>query len=277
MKKLLFATLIALALTACSKGDTPDNGALIEPPQSTEKDFSETRIDLDIVVKNENARGYNLYLMAPGVYIPNPDPEDRIHPHEYIGPFEFENGSYNLLNTFEISSYLKQKNTDKLEVFVAAKEDLFILNPLNEQIFLEFEQDETSFNGYFMKTNHINLPIKDQFPDGVASIIYPDADFIVKLDFDILGDNQETYVVGIDFDPNPSIISGVSAVVHGHTYFEAPFYHEMDDLANHTGTIYVQYIGATELLNYDNSPIVVTFDEKGQPAGDNLITISVQE
>lgn len=73
-------------------------------------------------------------------------------------------------------------------MFVVTKEDIYIQNPLNKKTIVEFipnETDEPYLDyTYYSKEKEIEVSVTDKYPEGVLSLTFQDAIFVIKLEFD---------------------------------------------------------------------------------------------
>lgn len=185
----------------------------------------------------------------------------------------------------DLAYYLESKDNKKpgyLEVFVTTKEDKYIRNPLNEKIELKFFKNDTDEPypeiPYYSTISNITVPFTDKYPDGVISLTFQDADFVIKFEFEEGFEPQNSYETFI-FWNDPNQPSGIGIVNVGRInrefqYWDTPFY-KKDNLASKTGTIIVKDFNTNKQINYKEYPKVVSFDKDGNCVQGDIVKITI--
>lgn len=284
IKKFFVILALIFIITGCGSNNDKENDKNKNVEGNTEKN---DKLIIKTKVSNKTEKGnYLIYFMHVGERNEKKGEANQ----SAFGPFETdENGEYVLdLNynfDHNVGSYLKSgnnKEADKLELFIVTKEDKYIRNPLNKKTIVEFikndSKEEYPNPEFFSKEREIEVPFIDKYPDGVISLTFQDAIFVIKLEFE--GEiPKKSYEVSI-FWNDPSVPSGIGIVRIGRIsrefqYWDTPFFKE-DKLASKTGTIIIKDFDTNETVNYDGYPKKVSFDKDGNPIGDKIVKLRIK-
>lgn len=280
LKKFLILITAILLLSGCGVEDKTTTN-------NTKPEEKNDQLVIKTKVTNKEAKGgYLIYFMHVG----ERDEEAGEANQSAFGPFETdENGEYVLdlkpNYTKDVASYINSSsNTDKnkLEMFVVTKEDIYIRNPLNEKTIVEFipnEEGEMYIDpAYYSKEKEIEVPFIDKYPEGVLSLTFQDATFVIKLEFN--GEPpKKSYEVSIFWNdptkPNGIGIVRVGRISRSFQYWDTPFF-KTDNLASKTGTIVINDFDTNKNVDYDGYPKVVSFDKDGNPIGDKIVKVKLK-
>ena len=279
MKKIIIVLVLLLALTGCSSSQE-DKKNQEKPVEKNDKLLIKTKNS-----NQSNKGGYLIYFMHVGERDEEPGEANQ----SALGPFETDiNGEYllDLNRNFnqDVGTYLNdsEKETSELEMFIVTKEDIYIRNPLNKKTIVEFVKNidgqEYIDPDYYAKEKEIEVPFVDKYPDGVLSLTFQDATFVIKLGF--IGEiPKNSYEVSI-FWNDPSQPSGVGIVRVGRIsrafqYWDTPFF-KTDNLSSKTGTIVINDFTTNQTVDYEGNPRTVAFDINGNPIGEKIINLKIK-
>ena len=269
MKKFILLLLI-LFLVGCSKGSTLEEENIVE-----EGAFEKIFIDIDL--ENEQTDEYYVFLVKPGT-LGKDGKATRIT--DFYGPVEVEDfkAELDLIFNDKVTYLLDELDEKKLQLVITTKEDFLIRNPLNEETFVYFEKKD-EISGYFSTKEKFDVSIIDKYPDGVLSLPWPEADFVVKLKFKDGITPRHSYGVRIrEFsDRTPSglglLIKG-SPLSNESNYYNAVFYSEY--LKGFAGVLEIEG-QQPKTVDYEGNPLTLRFDEFGKHIGDDVIEITITE
>ena len=280
-KKLLVLFILLLIISGCGSNDVNNN------IKTENQEVKNDKLVIKTSVTNKEEKGdYLIYFMHVG----ERNEEAGKANQSAFGPFEIdENGEYTLDLKFnynnDVGTYLNSGEgyeKDKLEMFIVTREDIYIRNPLNEKTIVEFTPNDSKEDypdpAYYSKKSEIEVPFTDKYPDGVLSLTFQDATFVIKLGF-----NNEipkkSYEVSI-FWNDPSKPNGIGIIRIGRIsrefqYWDTPFY-KTDNLASKTGTIIINDFDTNKTVDYEGYPKTVSFDKDGNPVGDKIVNIKLK-
>lgn len=268
MKKF-FIILIATVflLSGCTKANT-----------SATTMYSDITVSTTITNEESKDEKYYLFLVIPGTLTDSAESNKNI---DFIGPIESDSYlkfNIDLKYNWDLFSLLKKTSDNKLELIVTTIEDIYMLNPLNETETLTFyvNKDENTKNDYeyYLKTDIMDISITDRFKDGVYSLHFKDAKFVIKLKFpNGYNQNSPSYEVGITNNGNDGL-NYVSSNTSPSFYYEVPFY-EKDNLNNWKGTVKVINTTTNEEVIYQDYPKNISFDENGNCNEGNILDIII--
>lgn len=279
-KKVLVFLILILFVSGCSSDDNKSTKEIANQ-EKNDKLIIKTKVS-----NKEEKGGYLIYFMHVG----ERNEEKGEANQSAFGPFETDaNGEYTLdlkmnftkdVGTFIDSGSGEDKN--KLEMFIVTKEDIYIRNPLNEKTIVEFIKNETTEPypdpAYYAKEKEIEVPFTDKYPDGVLSLTFQDATFVIKLGFN--GEvPKKSYEVSIFWNdpnkPNGIGIVRIGRISREFQYWDTPFF-KTDNLASKTGTIIIKDFDTNKNVDYEGYPKVVSFDKDGNPIGEKIVRIKLK-
>ena len=270
MKKLLIV-LIMLLLTGCFAKEKAEE----KKEEKAEMGSYET-ISVDVNLLNEQTDEYYLFLVKPGTI-----GQDGVATSisDFVGPFEIEEFKVELeLSKSNIRKLLDGAAELKLQLVITTREDHLIRNPLNEEMFISFEADEFMLN-YLSTQENFKIDIVDKYPDGVLSLPFPDADFVIKLKFKDGITPRHSYNVGIR-EVMASSPTGLGVLRMGAplsnkgNYYNAVFYSQ--NMKNYVGVLEIEG-EVLQKVSYEGSPLRIEFDENGKPKGNSVIEVIITE
>ena len=277
MKKcwMLFLGLLIISCSSSTKGSHDDDRD-IRPPDGM-AGFTEIVIHTEVTNKEQGI--YHVYLADPekygGIGV-------ATRPDDYIGPYETNAEGMaviDLENNTGLEYLLQRANENELKVIVATVEDFNIYNSLNEETYVEFVEnsdDETYYQyRYLSKTGELNLDIVDKYPDGIISLPFPDAFFVLKLKFDDNANPLDSYTVSL-YDH--SINARTGRIVRKGHYYNYPVYE--DDryfFDSSTFEIIVEGGHPETRISYEGEPKFIEFDNQGNclQGENNVVTITI--
>jgi|LSQX01.1.fsa_nt_gb hypothetical protein len=281
-RKIISILFITLLITGCGKENSKTNDNISSnDSQLNEKLVIKTKLT-NIEAKDDS---YLVYLMPVGLLNPEPGYANQ---SGYYGPFETdENGEVeiDLVYNRDLAFYLEKpenKKLNHLEIFISTKEDKYLRNPLNEKTEIEFIKNPTTEPypeiPYYSAVSEITVPFIDKYPDGVLSLTFQDADFVIKFEFEDDFTPKNSYETFI-FWNDPSVPSGIGMINVGRInrefqYWDTPFY-KKDNLASKTGTIIVKDFDTNAQINYVGYPKIVSFDKDGKCTSGDIVKITI--
>lgn len=279
IKKIFIIFIIIIFISGCGSNVADEN--------NSEKQEKNEQLIIKTKVTNKTEKGdYLIYFMHVG----ERDEKAGEANQSAFGPFETdENGEYVLDLKFnynkDVATYLESgenKEKNKLEMFIVTKEDIYIRNPLNKKTIVEFIPNESEEDypdpAYYSKEKELEVSFTDKYPEGVLSLTFQDAIFVIKLEFE--GEvPKKSYEVSI-FWNDPSKPDGIGIIRVGRIsrefqYWDTPFY-KTDNLASKTGTIIIKDFDTNETIKYEGYPKTVSFDKDGNPIGEKIVKLKIK-
>lgn len=271
MKKIYFIFFIFALLfvfTGCTEEETP-----VAPSNTSYYE----NLTINSTLTNEvESHAYHLYFVAKDSLTTDANTNDDI---EKVGPIEPNSkGQYRVSMQLNWDLYnLIDSNGNELQAVIVESSDIYLLNPLNKKTIVEFvkNEDESTKDNYeyYAKDSSIDVSFTDAYPEGVYSLQYRDATFVIKLKFKQGYDSKgPSYQVGIMPTHNTSL-STVSMTTSPSKYYDTAFY-EKDGLANWKGNIIVTDSNGEEVI-YEGYPKKIEFDSNGKCKEGNIVTISI--
>ena len=281
MLKKTILILFLILFVGCSS----DNENTTTKKENNDETYSSITIKTNLTNPESKDDYYLVYLLPIGVKETEPGKATQ---SGWYGPFETdENGEVviDLENNRDIQFYLddddETDDANKLQVIVATKEDKYLRNPLNEETFIEFiliENGDEWSKMYESKTDEISIDITDEYPDGVYSLTFPDATFVIKLEFEEgyeVGKSFEVSIHKYDEDSENNIgIYRLGRISRLFQYYDTPFFEE-DSLKDWSGTIVVRSYDTDEIVEYEGYPKTVSFTEEGKCEQGDIVTIKL--
>lgn len=263
MSKTCLASLVlALFVSGCNSNNKKNDPEEENPVALREELVIQTKS-----ITNKEGGEYSIYFL----HVAERNEEPGAANQWALGPFEVdENGKciVDLSTNFQldIKTYLENwtgGNKNKLELFIVTKEDHYIRNPLNEKTIVEFgansSSDPYSEPPYYAKENDLEVTFYDTFPDGVLSLTFPDATFVIKLEFEI-ENKHKAYEVSIHWDDSSHAgeigIIRVGRISREFQYWDTPFF-KSDNLAGKSGKIVIVDFDTDERIPYLGYPKTV--------------------
>lgn len=280
MRKIIIL-LTVLVLTACSAG-TPKNDDDTKPKPGK---FTTLSIQTELTNPAEKDEFYNVYLLVPGVK--QTEPGKATQSGMMIGPFATDASGkidFDLEDSFDLNWFLDAIESDvkKLEVYVVTEEDIYLRNPLNKMTTVEFtENKDTKTRDLYKYTTTfetLKISITDKYPDGILSLAFPDATFVIKLAFAEGFVPKSSYEVSIH-KPSNTATDGIGMIRlgridRGFQDWDTPFFKD-DKLQEWSGTIVVTDFETNARIMYEGYPKRITFDANGKCTESDIITITL--
>lgn len=279
IKKVSLIILLLLLITGCGNSQKQTD---IKEDES--KKYDKLVIRTELTNEESKDESYLVFLMPVGARKTNPGDANQ---GGYYGPFETDtNGEVeiDLKYNRDLAYYVESEDNKKpnyLEVFITTKEDKYIRNPLNKKMEIKFIKDTSAEYPevpYFSSVEEIKIPFTDKYPDGVLSLTFQDASFVIKFAFEDNFKPTNSYETMI-FWNDPAMPDGIGIVNVGRInrefqYWDTPFF-KTDNLASKTGTIIVRDFNTSSRINYLEYPKVVSFDKDGKCIEGDIITITI--
>jgi hypothetical protein len=275
-KQWMLLLVIALMLAGCG-GNTGG---------TTQQDKTYPTLTIQTQLTNPESKDdtYLVFLAPTGVKETEPGKATQ---SGFYGPFETDGEgkvTVDISFNWNLRAYLDQEGSEKnkLQVFITTKEDKYIRNPLNAETFVTFvenKDDETKDEySHYSTVETLNVPFTDQYPEGVLSLTFPTATFVVKLAFPDGQEPKNSYEVSI-VKPSATAPDGlgmyrIGRICRAFQYWDTPFFAE-DNLKTWSGTIVVTHFDTNERIMYDGYPKQITFDENGRCEQGNIITVFI--
>gem|GEM_PF-1878571 len=283
MKKVFLCLVAVLLLVGCSPGGnqtaTGGDGAG-EAEQSVYKTLT---IQTNLTNPEAKDDYYLVYLLTPGQKATEAGEATQ---GGYYGPFPTDAEGkvvieleYNLdiARLIEDEASTKKKH---LQLIVATQEDIYLRNPLNQETYIEFAEPSDDSDGYdyYSTVESLTVDITDKYPDGVLSLTFPDATFVIKLVFDEAP--VEAYEVNI-YKPSDTAPDGIGSYRIGRIcrefqYWDTPFFKD-DCLEEWSGTIVVNACDTNERILYEGYPLRVTFGANGKCEQGDIVTVKMPQ
>jgi len=277
-KKIIFIFLFILMFSGCSNNELESNN---------ENAIKYEQLVIKTQITNEESKddSYMVYLMPVGLLNSEPGYANQ---SGYYGPFETDlNGEViiDMEYNYDLAYYLDSDDNKKenhLELLITTKEDKYIRNPLNGYTEVEFIKNDTDEEypsiSYYSSIEELVIPFTDKYPDGVLSLTFQDADFVIKFEFEEGYKPTNSYETFI-FWNDPSMPDGIGIVNVGRInrefqYWDTPFY-KKDNLASKTGTIIVRDFNTNQRINYIGYPKTVSFDKDGNCIEGDILRITI--
>lgn len=276
--KRIIAFILVFLLVGCgssvNKKDSDDN--------EKKEFFSAFTINLNVSGEADEGEEYLVYLMRPGILETEPGKATQ---SGFYGPFETVSRKVVIDTNFnwDLDWYIEDaaSNNEKLHIYVTTKEDIFLRNPLNDPIAIEFvenkeEATKTTIK-YGVYKESVKVDAYDAYPKGVLSLTFPDATFVIKLTF-ATPTSASSFEVSIH-RPDDKATDGISAYRTGRLarpfqYWDTPFY-KSDKLEAWSGYIVIRDFNTNAVIPYEGYPKKVEFDENGKCLEADIIVIKM--
>lgn len=301
MNKSLFAlTLITvLVLTGCAPKEenptitpqsntnatvspTATSGAMDNADVNEVPGYTTLTIQTHLTNPEDKDDAYLVFLIQPGSL-----PTEPGAAKQGCTPFETdENGAVTIdLRYNENLAYQIEKSQDNsLQLVVTTQEDIYLRNPLNEETLIHFIPNDDEITSwelpYYADKEQIDVDITDKYPDGVLSLTFPDATFVIKLTFEDGYVPSDAYVVTVkkpsDTASDGIGMEGMGRICRPFQYWDTPFF--VDDMMQHwSGLIVVTDFETDERVYYEGFPMQVTFDSEGRCEQGDIVTIKLTD
>lgn len=276
MKKIIVMLIFSFLLVGCSGNNGTDSGGSVVNESEISGVYDKIYIDVDL--QNEQSDEYYLFFVKPGTIGVNGKSTSLA---DFYGPIEIEDfkAEVELIYNTGVNNLLDELNEKKLQLVITTREDFLIRNPLNEETYIYFEEDEELFSNYLATQEKFEVPIADKYPDGVLSLPWPDADFVVKLRFKEGITPRSSYGVRIrEFSDRTT--SGLGLLIKGaplsneSNYYNAVFYSE--NLKGFAGVLEIEGKQPNTVM-YEGYPLTLKFDENGKHLGEDVIEVVIIE
>ncbi|MBV1709960.1 MAG: hypothetical protein KMY54_08885 [Erysipelothrix sp.] len=277
MRKFI-VILLVMFLAGCASSNGKDK----DPVDEKKELLSAFTIDLSVSGEVSDGEEYLVYLMRPGVLESEPGKATQ---GGFYGPFETVSRKVVIDTDFnwDLDWFIEDaaSNNEKLHIYVTTKEDIYLRNPLNDPVVIEFvenKDEETNMNvkyGVYKESHQVN--VIDAFPEGILSLTFPDATFVIRLIFDT-PPSESSFEVSIH-RPDANATDGISPVRAGRLarasqYWDTPFF-ESDRLDTWSGYIVIRDYHTNAVILYEGYPKKVEFDKNGKCLEADIIEIKM--
>ena len=283
MRKFLALFLALILIAGCSTNTPNPNGKDDPKDPAKEELFSKFTISLDVNNSDATSEEYYVYLMKPSFKESEPGKQTQ---SGFYGPLltQDKQVEIDMEFNFDLNWYIEDaaSTNEELYLYVTTIEDYYLINPLNTPTVVKFienkDEDTSSLYHYGTKNDQLSVSITDKYPDGVISLPFPDATFVIKLEFES-EPSKKTYEVSIH-KPNPDAQDGIGIYRNGRLsrefqYWDTPFF-SSDSLKDWSGYIVVTDYDTNARVNYEGYPKFVEFDENGKCVEGDVIRILVK-
>lgn len=281
MKKHWMILVILLLLGSCASAPkTPSNNESTDPVN--DELLSKLTISLNVLNSDATSDEYYIYLLPAGVKETEPGKATQ---SGYYGPLKTVNKQVeiDMEFNFDLNWYIDEAKAagKNLELYVSTIEDRYLRNPLNTPIPIDFleNKDEATKDLYHygVKQSNLSIDVTDKYPDGVISLTFPEATFVIKLEFENEAP-KNSYEVTIH-RPDSTMPDGIGIyrigrINRGFQYWDTPFFKE-DQLQHWSGYIIVNDFDTNARVNYEGYPRFVEFDENGKCVEGDVVTIKL--
>ncbi len=281
LKKIILFMFILVLVVGCGSKDTASDSK-----KGEKGEYTSFTIKTNLTNKDYQPHSYDMYLLTPGLL---PTEVGQAMNDSKYGPIEVdENGEVKIELSWNNSliPYIENpQNTKKnhLQLVIATKEDIYLRNPLNKPTYIEFVKNKNAepydeFE-YYAAYEKIEVDITDKYPDGVLSLTFQDATFVIRLEFEEGFEPASSYVVAIyKPDTNGSDIGmyNLGRIARKFQYWDTPFY-KTDNLKAWGGTIVVKDYSTDSIINYEGYPKKVTFNEEGKCEQGDIVRIKIKK
>lgn len=278
MKKILVIIGVLFLLTGCTESSSKKEDTKNQP----EGKYQTLKIKLDVKNKDILDQTYLVFILPEGLKETEAGKATQTYTQKLETNLEGE-VEIPLSFNFNLESALKKYETDlsKLEVIITTQEDTYMRNPLNDQTFIEFvknrDEDTKEEFPYLSVVETKNIDIIDKYPKGVISLTFPDATFVIKLEFEKDFKPSSSYSVSI-YKPDPRSKDGIGIVRLGRLdrefqYWDTPFF-EADKLSSWNGYIIIEDTNNKRIF-YKDYPKTLTFDKNGKCNQGDIVKIKM--
>ncbi len=254
-----------------------DNAEKMET-ESSAADISNMYDQLVITCNPENPEEqvgpYSVYLVIPGSVKTMLDTENNSATR--IGPFITDDNNQvviDLTYNYDIAYLFEADSKDaEVEIIVVTEEDKEMKNPLTLGQIVHLYNVE--YDSFVVEKEDYTVSFVDAYPEGVLSLYFPDASFIIRLAFPEGFEPKSSYEMGLVMvDPNYGSDYYLGRINRAWQYWDLPFF-ESDSLENKNGRVFIRDFDTNEMLNYEESPLELTFDENGKCIQGDIVTIT---
>lgn len=238
--------------------------------------YHDFNININVLNDDASNNEYLLFLLPKGIKKQEVG-EGTLY--SGLGKYEIKENktiNFNFIETYELQQLLEETEDDVLELYITTKEDKYIRNPLNDKTEIKFIKNE--FGDYYSPYENINVNITDSYPEGVISLPYQDAHFVIKLNYSPEYDPGHSYEVSIHWNdpkkPDKIGIYSIGKVAREFYYWETPFY-KTEKLESKTGKIIVRHFSTDEIIEYEGYPKTISFDKDGNCLEGNIILLNM--
>lgn len=283
---ILCAILILALFAACSDDSKKDTSTTT--PQGTNQNTDETQgsytltVNLNVTNPEEKDDSYLVHMLSPGkketeTGKATQSGRSKVYETDANGTVVIDiEGDWAFRDLVE---HPESTKPNTLEVYVTTKEDIYIRNPLNTPTSLDFiiiYDDDAGFSYDCMFTQtELNLDITDKYPDGVLSLSFQDAVFVLKLAFDE-PPTKNTYEVSL-FVPNENTSDGIGIVRVGRLcrdffYWDTQFY--ANEVRGKRAVVITDY-ETDQRIPYEGFPLWLDFNDDGTCVQGDIIVVNM--
>ncbi len=259
----------------------PNNDKEPTTPEVPSDEGSNTlTVNLNVLNSDATSDTYYVYFVIPGMKETEPGKATQRGKSK---PFETDENGQIVIdfeeNSWELQGFVQNEESTKpnsLELYVTTKEDVYIRNPLNEPTMIDFNVQEPG-EGEFspkitFKQAELNLDITDKYPDGVLSLTFPDATFVLKLKFNEPQTTSYEVSLFVPSDTGDGIgIVRVGRISREFQYWDTPFF--AGELKAGKRAVVINNFDTNETVNYEGYPLWLEFNEDGTCKQGDIVEI----
>lgn len=287
---ILYLLLSFLVLSSCSNNQ-PSNGGKDPTPPTNDKEPTKPQppleegsntLTINLNVLNPEAKNdsYYVYFVIPGMKESEPGEATQ---RGKFKPFETDENGQVVIdfeeNSWELTGFVQSTESTKpnsLELYVTTKEDIYLRNPLNEPTIVDFNVKEPGEGEFFPKITfkqaELNLDITDKYPDGVVSLTFQDAIFVVKLKFKEPPTTSFEVSLFVPDDKGDGIgIVRTGRISREFQYWDTPFF--AGEIKGGKRAVVIKNFDTNETVNYEGYPLWLEFNEDGTCKQGDIVEI----
>ncbi|MBN2795945.1 MAG: hypothetical protein JXR88_11105 [Clostridia bacterium] len=214
------------------------------------------------------------------VYLVKPDAEigvEQAYQAWKYGPLDLDdqgNVLIDLETNYDLWDMIGSNEEHQLRIVVTSEEDIYLRNPLNEAQYLEFvtndNEDELYLCEYFASKEIVDVPFTSGYPEGVVSLTFRDAIFVLKVVKAEGSDPLKSYVVSIVDDQY-----SIGRISRAFQYYDTPFFEGENMSAS--GRVMVKDYDTDEEIKYEGYPMSLSFDENGRCTSGDIIKLYLEK
>jgi len=238
--------------------------------------YSQLIINCDLQNPEAQDDSYDVYIVVPDKLDFTPGKANQ----EFYYKIETDENNQAVLDVTEnwdLEWYLSdavENHDGMMEIWITTKEDIYIRNPLNQKTTVKFVVDDEDPLLYESTVSDINIPFVDAYPEGVLSLSFQDATFVIKLEFPEGYEPTSSFIVSVVVRDDAGMEWRNGRIDRASQYWDTPFFAE-DGLANISGFIEIRDYDTDALVSYEGEPMNVTFDENGICSSGNIVVVKV--
>lgn len=289
---ILCITLSLTLLFGCSNGDATSKTTTVDNGNNTSQNADENQgshtltVNLNVTNAAEKDDSYFVYFVIPG------KKETETGKATQSGVSKAYETDQNGTVVIDISSgaedgwkirdMVENKDSTRpksLELYVTTKEDIYIRNPLNAETIIDFivlvDEDDGNSYDYLFTQPELNLDITDKYPEGVVSLTFQDAVFVLKLAFEEPTPKsayQVSLVVASDTASDGMSMVRTGRIDRAFQYWDTPFF--ADEVTGKRAVLVTDF-DTDERIDYEGYPLWLDFNDDGTCKQGDIIVVNM--